>query len=105
MCPGHLEETVPQGGRAAPVERPGFCLLGPPIPPWSARPGPRAVLLRYHAGGVLRVHIQAAGAAHHQQAGVRAGQDVAQVLEGGAVLGQGVLGSGPKGVDDHVVAR
>ena len=51
---------------------------------------------------MLRVHVQAAGAAHHQQADVRAAEDVAQVLQGRAVLGQGVLGPGAEGVDDHI---
>ena len=53
---------------------------------------------------MLGIDIQASGAAHHQQAGVRTAEDVTQMLEGSAVLGQRVLGPGTKGVDDHIKA-
>ena len=53
---------------------------------------------------MLGIDIQASGAAHHQQTGVRTAENVAQVLEGSAVQGQRVLGPGTEGVDDHIKA-
>ena len=58
----------------------------------------------HHLGRVFPVHIQASGAAHHQQTGIGTAEDVAQVLKRGAVLGKGVLRPGAERINDHIKA-
>ncbi|MFR0734124.1 MAG: hypothetical protein ACLSHU_07980 [Oscillospiraceae bacterium] len=57
-----------------------------------------------HANSVFRIYIQTASAASYNQSSIRAGEDVAQVLQRGAVLGKCFLRPRSERVNHHVKA-